>query len=209
VVYHKVAWPPFVCDARLRCAAVATDDDALLEACRRGDRAAWSELFGRYHRLVRAIAGSYGLRGDDADEVVQLVFTIVFNQLDRFRPGTRMPAWLSSVTRRHVWRMLESRRRELVVADAGAQLSHRDVDETVDRDASRDWLLAGLARLPAGCRRLLEALYLRGPRSYAEVAEELDIPVGSIGPTRSRCLERLRRLLVADAPDPRKAVSHG
>jgi RNA polymerase sigma factor (sigma-70 family) len=187
---------------------VATDDDRLLDACRRGERGAWAELFGRYHRLVRSIAISYGLRDDDVDEVVQIVFTIVVRQLDRFRPETRMAAWLSSVTRRHVWRLLEQRRRELVSAEAGEQLAHRDVDEAMDRGASRDWLRSGLAALPAGCRRLLEALYLGGEVSYAEVADELGIPIGSIGPTRARCLERLRAILATDSAT-RRVVSHG
>lgn len=190
---------PLVSDAPLRCSVVATDDDVLLDACRRGDRDAWAELFDRYHRLVRSIAISYGLRNDDVDEVVQIVFTIVVQQLDRFQPETRLAAWLSSVTRRHVWRVLERRRRELAVADADVWSSHRDVDEAADREADRDWLRSGLATLPASCRRLLEALYLRGERSYAEVADELGIPIGSIGPTRARCLERLRTVLAVDS----------
>jgi RNA polymerase sigma factor (sigma-70 family) len=187
---------------------MATDDDLLLAACRRGDAQAWAELFARHHRLVRSIAISYGLRGADVEEVVQIVFTIVVGQLDRFRPDTRLAAWLSSVTRRHVWRMLERHRRELVVADAGSQVSHADVDEAVERIASHEWLRSGLAALPAGCRRLLEALYLRGDRSYADVADELGIPIGSIGPTRARCLERLR-VVLDDSTMARRVVSRG
>ena len=198
-MYHDVTPWPSLGDAHLRWSFVATDDDALLDACRRGDQGAWAELFQRYHRLVRSIAISYGLRDDDVEEVVQIVFTIVLRQLDRFRPDTRLAAWLSSVTRRHVWRVLEQRRREFAVADADPWSSHRDVEEAADRDAERDWLRAGLAALPAGCRRLLEALYLRGERSYADVARELGMPIGSIGPTRARCLERLRTVLALDS----------
>lgn len=182
-----------------------TDDDRLLERCRRGDREAWSELVHRYHRLVRSIAISYGLRNDDVDEVVQVVFAILVKQLDRFRAETRLAPWLGSVTRRHVWRVLEHRRRELVVEDAGSGRSHRDVDDTVERHAEQEWLRAGLSMLPARCRTLLEALYLRGERPYTEVADELGIPVGSIGPTRARCLERLRGMLAA--ADTRGAVT--
>jgi RNA polymerase sigma factor (sigma-70 family) len=104
--------------------------------------------------------------------------------------------------------MLERRRREVVSAEAGSLVSHRNVDEAADRDADRDWLQAALMQLPSRCRRLLEALYLRGECSYAEVAEELGIPVGSIGPTRARCLERLRALLVLEQGEQR-VVSRG
>ena len=149
-MYHDVAPWPSLGDARIRWFFVATDDDALLGACRRGDRDAWAELFQRYHRLVRSIAISYGLRDDDVEEVVQIVFTIVVRQLDRFRPDTRLAAWLSSVTRRHVWRVLEQRRREFAVADADPWSSHRDVDEAADRDAERGLVACRIGGVAGG-----------------------------------------------------------
>lgn len=188
----------------VRCAAVATDDDELLDSCRRGDRQAWEDLVGRYHRLVRSIALSYGLRGDDVDEVVQVVFAIVVKQLDRFHAGTHLAPWLATVSRRHVWRLLEHRWRELVTDDAGRGHSHRDVDDHADVLADQEWLRSGLVKLTPRCRALLESLYLRGERPYTEIAAELGIPIGSIGPTRARCLEDLRRSLVATSP-PRVA----
>ena len=182
---------------RVRWTAVATDDDALLESCRRGDRQAWHDLVHRYHRLARAIAISYGLRGDDVDDVVQVVFSVLVKHLDRFHPDTRLAPWLSTVARRHVWRTLENRRRELVSVDAGRNVVHHDVDDQMDRRADSDWLRTGLAQLSPRCRALLEALYLYGERPYTDVAHELGIPIGSIGPTRARCLDHLRRSLTA------------
>lgn len=179
---------------------MATGDDELLARCRQGDEAAWYELVHRYHRLVRSIALSYGLRGDDVDEVVQVVFEILVAQLDRFHADTRLAPWLATVSRRHVWRTLEQRRREVVTQDAGAERSHRDVDDHLARGIERDWLRTGLAELGPRCRSLLEALYLHGERPYSEIAEELDMPVGSIGPTRARCLEHLRRALDVARP---------
>lgn len=183
---------------------MATDDDRLLADCRLGDRAAWQLLVERYHRLVRSVARSYGLRGDDVDEIVQLVFSILVKQLESFRPDTRLAPWMSTVTRRHVWRLLEQRRRERV-ADHLGEASHRDVDEHADRAAEAEWLRAGMELLPPRCRLLLEALYWGGARPYAEVAAQLGIPIGSIGPTRARCLDQLRQLLA----EPAGALSDG
>lgn len=175
---------------------MATEDDGLLAACRRGDRDAWKDLVEQYHRLVRSIARSYGLRDGDVDDVVQLVFSILVKQLDRFREDTRLAPWLSTVTRRHVWRLLEQRRRERPAADpALVDGSHRAVDDHADRMADAEWVREGLAHLPARCQRLLAALYRSPDRPYADVAAELGLPIGSIGPTRARCLEQLRRTL--------------
>ena len=105
--------------------------------------------------------------------------------------------------------MLERQRRERAVIDAAVEGSHRDVDEAVDRNASAEWVRAALAALPARCRGLREALYLQGERPYAEVADELGMPVGSIGPTRARCLERLRQALDGHLLDGRTELSRG
>jgi RNA polymerase sigma factor (sigma-70 family) len=186
---------------------VATDDDRLIEDCRRGDRASWDELVTRYHRLVRSIAAAHGLRGDDIDEVVQVVFTVLFKQLDRFHPDTRLAPWLATVSRRHVWRVLAQRRREVASETVPHDGGYRPVDEHADRLGEAEWLRAGMDMLSGRCQQLLKALYISPDRSYVEVSEELNIPVGSIGPTRARCLEQLRRHLAE--LQPTGAVSDG
>lgn len=174
-------------------------DDQLLAACATGDAQAWEELVERYHRLVRSICYANGLNHHDVDDVTAIVFSAVVNQLPRFREGTSLPAWLGVVTRRHVWRTWETRRRES--ADPGAfedrPHSRDDIEEFVDAHTMR----GALAALSPRCRALLEALYLAPDTSYAQVSATVGIPIGSIGPTRSRCLEALRILLEAQTAD--------
>lgn len=175
-------------------------DDDLVVACRAGDPAAWAEVVRRYQALVRSIPRAYGLRGDDIAEVTQLTFSILVQSLDRLRPGTTLAPWLSTVARRHTWRLLEARRREAATELTETSLTHDAVRVHGERHADAEWLQAAMRELPPRCRSLLEALYLRGEAAYTEISAELGIPIGSIGPTRSRCLEKLRAALVATAP---------
>ncbi len=187
-------------------------DAELIAECLAGSEAGWHEVHRRYHRLVRSIASSYGLRGPDVDDIEQLTFMILQSSLARLRPGSRLAPWLSTVARRHTWRLLERRRRESLHDDvgdmAGPQLGN-DVDTGVLRAAEDEALRAALVQLPARYRLLLEALYLRGDEpSYAEIAAEFGMPIGSIGPTRARCLQKLREILEsADRPTDDQRLS--
>ncbi len=187
--------------------AVRTNDEELIRSCRAGDARAWEKVVNRYERLVFSIPLSYGLSRDDAADVAQLTFTILFQSLDRLQDDSRLGPWLATVARRHAWRSMERNRREgparredlagsatlpggavLVGGDGGADpLEHYEVVEWLDR---------GLSTLDERCRALLLALYLAPEKlSYAETADRLGIPVGSIGPTRARCLKSLRRAM--------------
>ncbi len=180
-------------------------DDDLVAACLSGDVGAWAEVVERYERLVRSIPRAYGLGSHDVDEITQLTFTILVQSLGRLRPDTRLAPWLSTVARRHTWRVLERRRREPLArdddGDVAAGLAHDEVRDHATAAADAEWLRAGLQRLSPRCRTLLEALYLRGEVAYVDIAEELGMPIGSIGPTRARCLAKLRALL-DDVRDP-------
>lgn len=171
------------------------DDDALLRACRAGDDRAWRALVDRYVRLVHAIPLRFGLPAEDAEDVVQLTFAALMSSLDRITEPHRLGAWLSTVARRQTFRHLDRRRRDAAVAAREA------ADVATDRDAERrveeiEWLHQGLAGMDERCRRLLVALYFSGPpRPYHQIAAELAMPVGSIGPTRARCLDKLRTRL--------------
>lgn len=175
-------------------------DDILIEKCRKGDADAWRRLVDRYQRLVYSIPLNYGASAADAADVAQLTFTILVQRLDDLREGTRLAPWLGTVARRHTWRLLERSRREAVgTHDDIAATEQTDGDavfhpqEVLDRVM---WLDSGLAQLDRRCRTLLMLLYLSPAQpSYAEVAEQLAMPVGSIGPTRARCLERMRTVL--------------
>jgi RNA polymerase sigma factor (sigma-70 family) len=175
----------------------AATDAELLAACREGDVDSWAEIVRRYERLVVAIARGYGLDSHAAADIAQTAFAILVQSLDRLRPDTRLAPWLATVARRHTWRALHHRSREPVVEVLEARAPGGP--SPIDQHADVAWLADGLARLGSRCRQLLEALYLRADEpSYNEIAAELAMPIGSIGPTRSRCLAKLRLLLGDD-----------
>jgi RNA polymerase sigma factor (sigma-70 family) len=178
------------------------DDAALLARCREGDPAAWDEVVARYGPLVFSIARSYRLNEADAADVVQITFRILLQSLDRLAPDSRLGYWLGTVARRHTWRHVQRQRRETpeeettLVARAEA-LGHPAPSAAESWELS-EWLHHGLAQIDARCRALLTRLYLDPAEpAYEEIARELGLPLGSIGPTRARCLGKVRAALAA------------
>ncbi len=169
------------------------DDAALLNACLSGDEAAWTELVNRYTRLVYSIAFKTGLNEQEAADVVQNVFTIVLRRLESLRHVDRFSAWLITTTHRESWRARRARREQPL----DDKFEVMDPDGLVDAQVIK-WEHASLThealrRLDERCRRLLELLFLREARpAYETIASELDMAVGSIGPIRARCLNRLK-----------------
>jgi len=174
-------------------------DNQLISDCRQGKAAAWKGLVERYGNLVYSVCRSAGLPEVDASEVTQQTFCILQDSLDRLKPDSRLGPWLATVARRHSWRVLARRKRE--TPEAPDELSERfeaGQEETSGPPSWEllEWLHHGLSLLDKRCRDLLTELYLRKePASYEEVAARLTIAVGSIGPTRARCLGKLRGLL--------------
>lgn len=185
-----------------RHAVVETDRDLIL-ACREGQTRAWRRLLSKYERIVFSIPLRYGLSREDAADVSQLTFTSLIKSMDRLREDSNLGAWLSTVARRHTWRMRSRDRRERAseffdeteLLENALHLGRSDVD-SIEHWELAEWLDAGLSELGGSCRDLLLALYFHPEQSsYAEVAARLNVPIGSIGPTRARCLKRLRRVL--------------
>lgn len=180
--------------------AGASSDRGLIRGCREGDVAAWQGLLDRYERLVFSIPRRYGLSREDAADITQLTFTILVQSIDTLPEDSNLGAWLATVARRHTWRLVDRNRRadtgELGDIGGGKALLVPDDIEDVERWELAEWLERGLSLVGGKCRDLLQALYLdeRQP-SYAEVSERLGVPLGSIGPTRIRCLKRLRQVL--------------
>jgi RNA polymerase sigma factor (sigma-70 family) len=149
---------------------------------------------------VFSVPRRYGLSRDDAADITQLTFTILVQSLDDIAEDSRLGAWLTTVARRHTWRLLERTRREgidrrTVVDDSTPALASNDTD-SLEHWELAEWLDHGLLLIGERCRKLLSALYLDPEQpSYVQVAERLGMAVGSIGPTRIRCLEHLRRVL--------------
>lgn len=175
-------------------------DQRLLRACRSGDALAWQELLLVYERLVFSIPLNYGLSREDAADIAQLTFTALIESLDTLSDDSRLGAWLATVARRYTWRVLERGRRERTDADTpipeSATLLGSAASDPLERWEVIEWLHRGLERLTERCRAVLAALYFAPDEpQYTEVAARLGMPVGSVGPTRARCLERLRLLL--------------
>jgi RNA polymerase sigma factor (sigma-70 family) len=175
-------------------------DDELILACRNGDGHAWERLLNKYERLVYSIPLNYGLSREDAADVVQTTFTSLIQSLDTLRLDSRLGSWLATVARRNTWRIITHARRE----DSGAYeyivetaaLPEKAGPDSLDRWEQIEWIYHGLTQLSERCRMLLLVLYFEPqPVSYADIAARLAIPLGSVGPTRARCLERLRQLL--------------
>ena len=173
-------------------------DRDLILACKAGRAGAWDRLVAKYERLVFSIPRSYGLSREDAADVSQATFIALVGGLDSLTEESNVKAWLATVARRHTWRLMEKGRREGTereddLADTPWLLGNEKPSE---RWETIDWLDAGLSEMGEPCRKLLTALYLdESEPSYAEVSRRLGTPVGSIGPTRARCLQRLRAVL--------------
>lgn len=183
--------------------ASPSDWDLIL-SCRAGDASGWEQIVARYERLVYAIALSYRVPRDDAADIAQITFLALFRSLGALREDTRLSAWLATVAHRQTRRLLQSRRREVpdaldLLDELLPSIAHPG-GEPMERWELVEWLHYGLGALSERCRDLLEALYFdEAEPAYGEVAARLDIPVGSIGPTRARCLARLKELLESRA----------
>jgi RNA polymerase sigma factor (sigma-70 family) len=182
---------------------VADPDRDLIVRCRQGSTGAWRRLLNKYERLVYSIPLRYGLSRDDAADISQITFTILIQSLDTLRDDSRLGPWLATVARRHTWRLMERNRRTIAsehlddtsLVESAALLGKSDADSIEHWELS-EWLDAGLSKISEPCRKLLLALYFQPERSsYVEVGAHLDVPIGSIGPSRARCLQKLRQVL--------------
>lgn len=183
-----------------------TDDPTITDAelvrrCLDADQAAWSALVDRYQRLVFSVALRSGCDRNDADDVFQVVFTTLYRRLHALRDVDRLASWLITTAQREAWRVARARR-PLAELDERTEDSGplaADVAEAADRDQR---VRQAMAQLDDRCRGLLTALFLESDRAdYAALAARLGMPVGSIGPTRGRCLKKLERLLAAAGID--------
>jgi RNA polymerase sigma factor (sigma-70 family) len=171
-------------------------DTALVWAARRRDPVAWKALVERYDRLIRAICRAHRLADTDADDVRQTTWLRAVEHLERLQDPRRVGAWLATVARNECLRVLRHSSRvrpcedEVLhaVPDASAAVDARLI-ATERRAAVR----SAVTTLPARDRSLLCLLYDEAEPSYADIGRVMRMPIGSIGPTRGRVLERLRR----------------
>jgi RNA polymerase sigma factor (sigma-70 family) len=174
-------------------------DTELLTACRRGDEGAWEALVHRYQRLLYTIPRRAGLDEDAAAEVFQEVFATLLEKLDAIEQPERLQAWLVTTAKRKTWRVITGERRfakddEAEVDDKLSQLPDNAPlpDEALLQLEEQHRVRSALSGLDERCRKLLTRLFYEEEMpSYADVAAELGMPEGSIGPTRARCLGKL------------------
>ena len=178
------------------------DVAALVRAAAAGDRAAWDQLVDRFSGMLWAISRSYGLGRDDAADAVQLTWLRLLERADSIQDPARVAGWLATTCRRECLGLLRRARRVTLpgelpepqgaaaVPAADSQVLRQDVFASV-------WV--AFAQLSDRCQRLLRLLVAdvesSRPSGYRDVAELLEMPVGSLGPTRGRCLRRLREFL--------------
>jgi RNA polymerase sigma factor (sigma-70 family) len=166
-----------------------------------GDQAAWDALVERFSSLLWGVARGHRLDGATAGDVVQTVWLKLVENLDRIREPAALPGWLSTTARRECLGVLRMQGRALPT-DTDDMVTVVSDDPPTDAGVLTDErdraLWAAFERLGERCRQLLRVLMADPAPSYEEASAALDMPIGSIGPTRGRCLDRLRTLLEPD-----------
>jgi RNA polymerase sigma factor (sigma-70 family) len=173
----------------------AAELERTVRAARSGDTRAWAALLERFTSRVRHVARRHRLRAEDVDDVVQTTWLRLLEHLDGVREPAALGAWLETTARRECLRTLRSGEREAptdveLFADIAAPPMEASALEAAER---REALAHAVKRLPRRQRALLRLLLDDPAPSYFEIASTLDMPIGSIGPTRARCLARLRQ----------------
>jgi RNA polymerase sigma factor (sigma-70 family) len=169
--------------------------ESLVQAVRANDNAAWSELVRRYDARLRTIARSYRLSPADVDDVLQAVWLRLYQKLDGVREPSAIAGWLATTTRRESLRVLQLHVREQLTDDPelleGPELERPETELLASE--RHDVLRRALGTLPTHQRRLMVLIASAPAAGYDKISATLDMPVGSIGPTRARSLARLKR----------------
>ena len=173
----------------------------LVRGAAEGDRQAWERLVDQYARLIWSITAEFRLAESDAADVAQTTWLRLLEHIDRIEYPDRVGSWLAATARNECLRSLAARKKVVLAHDedvlTGVVASMPEVDERILADERDQVVREALSRLPRRWQRLLELLMSDPPASYAEISDQLGVPVGSIGPTRGRCLAQLRVLLQA------------
>jgi RNA polymerase sigma factor (sigma-70 family) len=174
-------------------------DTRLVKECLSGNQEAWSLLIEKYKALIFSIPVKYGLPADETADVFQATCMELLARLPELREPRALPKWLMQVAHHQCYRWKQQQSR-VVSRDAEPGLPVPEtpaIAETLVQQAQEEQILReATAALTPQCRRLVELLFFETPaRPYAEVATELGLSVGSIGFTRQKCMQRLRRHL--------------
>lgn len=174
-----------------------TTDTALLKECLAGNQEAWSQLIDKYKALIYSIPVKYGIPAQDAADIFQGTCMELLTRLPQLREPQALAKWLIQVAHHKCYHWKRQQQR-LVSQDAELNFPEPEVPpiaEDLLRQVEEEQMLReAMAGLAPRCRRMIEMLFFESPaRPYAEIAEELGLAVGSIGMTRQKCIESLRK----------------
>ncbi|HKA12155.1 MAG TPA: sigma-70 family RNA polymerase sigma factor [Candidatus Dormibacteraeota bacterium] len=179
----------------------ALDIAQLVRRAAEGDRWAWERLVDQYARLIWAMTRDFKLVESDAADVFQATWLRLLEHIDRLEHPARVGSWLAATARHECLRSVAARKKVMLVHDDVTLkdgVAHEpEIDERLLSEERAQAVRDALSRLPWRWRRLVEMLMADPPVPYTVISDQLGLPVGSIGPTRGRCLERLRVLLQA------------
>ncbi len=173
-------------------------DPELVEWCLKGESVAWETLIARYRRLIFSIPNKFGFAPSDCNDVFQTVCVKLIEHLQDLKDESKVSSWLITTTTRHCIHFRAMKHRD--VSDEEGMEATPDPAETSEeigiRSDREQRVREAIGEMADRCRRLLELLYLdpSGP-PYVEISQRLKMPVPSIGPTRARCLDKLRTTL--------------
>lgn len=170
----------------------------LVQRCLAGDQRAWSALIDTYAGVVYAVARAHRLDEATADDVAQTVFARLARSLPTLEEPQALAGWLATTARRECWRLLRIDQRDRkAVRHAPTEAELDDAMRSIESAAR---VREALVELGGRCQELLTALFLSAsPPDYEAISRSLGLPVGSIGPTRARCLAKLARILREDS----------
>ena len=171
----------------------------LVRQAAEGDPGAWERLVDQYARLIWAITRDFKLVESDAADVAQVTWLRLLENIHKIENPDRVGSWLAATARNECLRGLAAKKKVVLPDDdvvlEGAATPAPEIDERLLSAERSEMVRDALSRLPWRWQRMLELLMADPPASYAEISDQLGLPIGSIGPTRSRCLARLRGLL--------------
>jgi len=189
------------------------DDPAvvgLVVRARDGDKTAWDEMVERYAPLLWSICQRYRLSRADTDDVGQSVWLRLIERLPTLREPAALPGWIATTTSRECLRVLRSAQRQgrletPMDLEAVSAADHEIIEDELLAHERQTALRTAFVQLSGRCQRLLSLLVEDPPLAYTEISNQLHMPVGSIGPNRARCLDKLRHCpplaaLIDDVP---------
>ena len=166
-------------------------DRALIDSCLREEQGGWTRLICKYERLIYSVARALCPQPEDCADVFQQVCLALYQNLKKLRSDQTIPAWLITVTRRQAYTLIREKHPQAEL-DEKDDISNGQID-IIEKEFE---LETAMEQLPDRCRDLINLLYFDPKEpSYAEIADKMGMPVASIGPTRARCLEKLKKLL--------------